>query len=198
MSNMSVRISPILIDRYAQALFDLAKEKKVVDEVFDDIMSLADLGDLRVRMNTLFESPQFNDADKALFIRNCFSGRVNDVLVKFMQLVLIKGRMLGLGQMLTTFLDKVNHDRGIWRAEIVTASPLNDDAKQMFDTTMEAFMRRRMEMGPGDALDLNIEFRVDPRVIGGVRFMCGNTLIDDTVRGKLDKVRADLMSVINQ
>lgn len=198
MSNMSVRISPILIDRYAQALFDLALERKVLDTVFDDVMGLEIMGEVRKRLSTFFESPQFNDRDKARLIRDCFGGRVSDVLLQFMLLVLSKGRMMGLSQMLSSFVEKVSHHRGVWRAEIVTAVPLSEMQQSQLDKTMEGFMRGQMNIPAGDPLDLSIDFRVEPRMMGGVRFMCGNTLIDDTVRGKLDRMQAGLMSIISQ
>ncbi|MDD4278689.1 ATP synthase F1 subunit delta [Candidatus Sumerlaeota bacterium] len=197
-SGMFSGVSPILVERYAQALFDLALENNALVSISDDISNLRLSEDVQNRTRVLFESPRFTDAEKEDFIRRCFTGNIHPILLNFMLLVLKHDRMLGLSAMLTLFVEKVSRYRGIWRAELVSAVPLTDNVKQIIDQTMEAYMRRQMSLSDSEPLNLSIDFKVDERMIGGLRFMCGNILLDDTVRGKLDRTRTHLMTIVRQ
>ncbi len=197
-SAVSSNISPILIGRYARALFNLALEKGLVDVLYDDVTSILAVTGMNSRMAMLFNSPRFTDDDKIRFIRNCFTGKIQPMLINFMILVLQHNRIMGLVSMLKRFIELVNLHKGIWRAELVSAVPLKDERKRELDETLESFMRTYLALAASEPLNLKIDYIVDPTMIGGLRFMCGNTLLDDTIRGKLEKMRTHLMAAIRQ
>ena len=67
-------------------------------------------------------------------------------------------------------------------ARIVSAMPMNDDQVRPLVAALEAKSKRRV----------NAQVEVDPQLIGGARILVGDKVIDATVRGRLDAMRAAL------
>jgi len=70
----------------------------------------------------------------------------------------------------------------------VTAVALGDGERARLQAALESYL----------AAHLEVSFVVDPRVIGGVRFQCGDLLLDGSVQGKLSRLRERLEAVVNR
>jgi F-type H+-transporting ATPase subunit delta len=113
---------------------------------------------------------------------------VAPVTARLFYLLLEKGRTEYVVPILQRVKKLVREDRGIFDATVVSAIPLGAGDQSRLRAALEEFMRARLE----------IEFVVDPRVLGGVRFQCGDLLVDDTVRGKLQQLKSRLEAVVNR
>ena len=166
--------------RYAQALFDLAKDENQVFNVEADLKSLkaaiADSRDLRI----LLESPAFKAeakgkglaaiADKAKF---------NSVTRKFLGLLAVNGRASALSAVIAGFERLAAESRGEVQAQVTTALPLTaTQAKGVAQALRHALGK-----------DPQIETRVDPSILGGVKVRVGSRLFDASLRSKLDSLK---------
>jgi F-type H+-transporting ATPase subunit delta len=79
----------------------------------------------------------------------------------------------------------VNKQRGIVTAEITTAVPLDADSERLVAQRLAAYLHRSPQQ-------VTIRAHVDPSIIGGVVARVGDQLIDDSVRGRLERLRAAL------
>jgi F-type H+-transporting ATPase subunit delta len=70
---------------------------------------------------------------------------------------------------------------------VTTATPLDDAAQRLVAERLGTYLGR-----PADRIA--IQARVDPSIIGGVVARVGDTLIDDSVRGRLERLRRTLAS----
>ncbi len=82
----------------------------------------------------------------------------------------------------------VNQERGMITAEVTTAVPLDAELEQSVAATA-----RRATCG-AIRPRLTIARRVDPSIIGGVVARIGDTIIDDSVRGRIERLRHTLTS----
>ncbi len=171
-----------IADRYARALLQVAVEREVLDgvvESFDGLMEvIAGRDDLRHFM----QSPQVPTREKKALIDETLSGRVEPVLLNFLELLLDKDRILNLADIHEAFGEHVAAHRGVQRAHVVTAIPLANDLADK--------LRARLEALTGQTIVL--ETKVDPAIIGGVCVTMGDRILDGTVRTGLGRLRESL------
>jgi F-type H+-transporting ATPase subunit delta len=166
--------------RYAQALFELAKEQDEVRPVEADLKSLkamrADSADLR----TLLASPTFDAEAKGRGLAAiaeaagfCATTR------KFLGLVAANRRAASLGDMIAAFERLAAQDRGAVSAEVVTAMPLTAAQSQALAASLRTALGK----------DPEIETRVDPAILGGLKVRVGSRLYDASLKSKLDSLK---------
>jgi F-type H+-transporting ATPase subunit delta len=166
--------------RYAQALFDLANEQNQTAAVEADLKSLkaaiADSRDLR----TLLSSPAFSAEDKgkglsAIVARAGF----NATTQKFVGLLAANNRAAALPAVITAYERLSAEARGAVSAQVVTAIPLTAAQSKGVAQAL------RQALGK----DPEIETRVDPAILGGIKVRVGSRLFDASLRSKLDSLK---------
>ena len=166
--------------RYAQALFDLAKDQNQVAKVEADLKSLkaaiADSRDLRV----LLESPAFPAEDKAKGLAAIANAAgFTATTKKFLGLLAANGRAAALAAAIAAFERLAADARGEVQAQVVTAVPLTAaQAKGVAQALRQALGK-----------DPQIETRVDPAILGGLKVRVGSRLFDASLRSKLDSLK---------
>ncbi len=166
--------------RYANALFDLAQDQKALAKVEADLKSLknalADSRDLRM----LLESPAFGAEDKAkglAAIANAAS--FHATTRKFLGLLAANGRASALSEVIAGFEKIAAEARGEVQAHVTTAVPLTAaQAKGVAQALRQALGK-----------DPQIETRVDPAILGGIKVRVGSRLFDASLRSKLDSLK---------
>jgi F-type H+-transporting ATPase subunit delta len=83
-------------------------------------------------------------------------------------------------------IERVNEQRGVITAEVTTAIPLDADLERTVAQRLGAYLKH-------DPQRITIRTRVDPAIIGGVVARVGDTLIDDSVRGRIQRLRRALV-----
>lgn len=167
-------------ERYAQALFDLAQDEKALPAIEADLKSLkamrADSADLR----TLIASPGFSAEDKgkglaAIAEKAGFSATTR----KFLGLVAAHGRVSALPSIIFSFEALAAAARGAVSAEVTTAQPLTAAQAK----GVAAALRQALGKDP------EIETRVDPAILGGIKVKVGSRLYDASLKSKLDQLK---------
>lgn len=166
--------------RYAQALFDLANDRKQVAAVESDLNSLraaiAESKDLR----TLLASPAFSAEDKAKGLAGIAAkAKFNDTTKKFLGLLAANGRASALAEVAEGFARLSAAARGAVSAEVVTAMPLTAAQAK----GVQAALRQALGKAP------EITTRVDPAILGGIKVKVGSRLFDASLRSKLDSLK---------
>jgi F-type H+-transporting ATPase subunit delta len=166
--------------RYAQALFDLASDQNAVAAVEADLKSLktalAESRDLRI----LLASPSFSADDKGKGLAAIAqAGAFNGTTRKFLGLLAANGRASALTDVITAF-ERLSADaRGVVSAQVTTAVPLTSaQAKGVAQALRQALGK-----------DPEIETRVDPAILGGIKVRVGSRLFDASLRSKLDSLK---------
>ncbi len=173
-------------ERYAQALFNVAKRQGVLDSVKDDAEQLLILLKKDSKMAVFLEGPQFPTEDKLALVNKLFSGKVQQIITQLLDMLIKKGRIDYARPIFTRFIELAEQDQGLHQAEVATAAELTESQKSQIQQGLERFTKSR----------LRLRYRVEPSLIAGVRFTMGDLLIDDTVKGKLEKLRFQLEGAI--
>jgi F-type H+-transporting ATPase subunit delta len=166
--------------RYAQALFDLASEQKQVAAVEADLKSLKsalkDSRDLRV----LVGSPAFGSEDKGKGLAAIADkAQFNATTKKFLGLLAANGRAGLLASVITGYEALSARARGAVSAQVTTAIPLSPAQSK----GVAGALRQALGKDP------EIETRVDPAILGGIKVQVGSRLFDASLKSKLDSLK---------
>jgi F-type H+-transporting ATPase subunit delta len=174
-----------LAGRYAAALFDLAREGRVLDEVATDFdvldRMLGDSADL-VR---LIRSPVLKRADQARAVAALMERVGTGQLTRnFVGLITRKGRLRDLPAMIRAYRALLAQHRGEITAEVTAAQPLDD---QQTDALRE---KLRQALGAEPRLSV----KVDPDLLGGLMVRVGSRMFDSSLRTRLNHIQLAMKS----
>ena len=166
--------------RYARALFDLAAETGATDKVRRDLKSLkammADSADLR----RLIASPTWSAEDKGKgLVAIAVKAGFDMTTAKFLGLITQNRRAAELPGVLAGFERFYAASTGMIAAEVTTAVALS--AKQL--EGVKAQLRQSLGKDP------EIETRVDPTILGGLKVKVGSRLYDASLKTRLDQLK---------
>lgn len=179
-----MRVDPQVTGNYASALLAAVKKAGNGEQAMEDAAAVVEVFSGNPRLRAFLESPSIPDAEKQALIEKLFRNRVQPLIANFMLLVLRRRRLENLVSSLEEFNRLLLEDMGIKQAEVTTAIELSYADKQLVQATMEK----------RTGYKLRIAWKVDATIIGGVRFQCGDLLIDDTLRSGLDRLRRRMLT----
>ena len=166
--------------RYAQALFDLAKGNGRLAAIEADVKAFQAMCRDSLDLRRLLSSPAFSAEDKgralmAVAERAGFEPTTR----KFFGLMAANRRASTILSAITGFQALAAADRGAVAAQVTTAVALTP-AQQ---AGLQAALRQALGKDP------EIETRVDPSILGGLKVRVGSRLYDASLRSKLDSLR---------
>jgi F-type H+-transporting ATPase subunit delta len=168
---------------YARALYDAAKEQGKVEEtreeLADFVAAVRDVPELRA----ILRNPQIDPRAKAAAL-DAITGGVHDIVRNFLRLLVEKGRVTEIEEIERELERMVAREQGQITVELTTAQELSDEeARGIVDQIATASGR------PVEATR-----RVDPDLIGGIVLQAGSFRIDASVRGRLNRLRQELVT----
>ena len=166
--------------RYAQALFELALGANALDTVESDLKSLERARRESPDLRRLLESPGFTSEDKGRGLNAVAAAQGAHALTrKFLGLLAQNRRASALPAVATAFARLAAAHRGAVSAEVVSARPLTDIQTQEITAALRQALGR----------DPEIETRVDPSLLGGLRVRIGSRLFDSSLKTRLDHMK---------
>lgn len=170
-----------LAGRYANALFELAQEQKVIDAVSADLASLRRALETSPDLARLVKSPVFSAEDHAKAL-TAILGKMgaNALTTKFVLLLAEKRRLFILTGVIRAYESQVAKSRGETEAEVTAARALNDAEISELKSALKAKLGK----------EPRLHTKVDPSLLGGLVVKVGSRMIDSSLRTKLDGLRA--------
>jgi F-type H+-transporting ATPase subunit delta len=167
--------------RYAQAIFDLAREQNKVEQWAADLETLA-FAFGQPQVQSFLENPKTPRDRKAQFITQMLDGRVSAEVLNLAQLLVRRERHAYVSAINQDYIRHWNQLRGIVVAQVTTAIPV--------DTAGQDLIRTRLVELTGQ--QVTVELKEDPEIIGGLVARVGDTLIDGSVLTRLQNLRKQL------
>ncbi len=168
---------------YAQALYAAADGQDRVAVVRDQLAELARGLEGSPELAAFLANPQLDPGSKAEVLAEVSDGA--DPLVRnFLQLTASKGRAGELGQIAEEFEAIVDRAEGRITVELTTAFALDDEEARAIVGKIEEASGRSVEATRS----------VDPGLIGGIVLQAGSLRVDASVRGRLERLRRDLVN----
>lgn len=168
--------------RYAQALFTTALKYDVVSAVESDLESLNNILDSDKNFRDLVLAPYTSREEKTEILEKLFSDRMTALTMQVLRVVLEKQREQELPAVYKEFTNLRRDHEGIIFAHVVSAQTLLETQKKALLSKLAQSLGKKVEA----------DFKVDPRVLGGISVTHGTYVIDGTVKGALNQLRQRL------
>jgi F-type H+-transporting ATPase subunit delta len=166
--------------RYAQAVFELAKEQGTLDAWESDLALLNDLMDDEI-VARFFASPSVSPEQKLETVEQVL-GRSQQEARNLARLLIERQRMNIVRDLYQAFTEMRLEEQGIAIAEVTTAEELGLEGQEIVKQRLEAIVGKQVQL----------RMRIDPDLIGGVVARVGDVLIDGSVINQLRRLRARL------
>ena len=168
------------IDAYADALLGVARAEGRLDEVEDELFrfgrSLESSDSLRATLTDELIPP----AKRQAVVEDLLGGKASPTTTQLLSFVIGSGRSADLPAIISTLVERAAATKSRSLAEVRSAVPLTDDQKT------------RLAAALANATGKQIELKVivDPSVLGGLVAQVGDTVIDGSVRSRLDQIKS--------
>ena len=169
--------------RYAEAAFELATRDDALDawmtglEVAAEILSEANVA-------PLIHNPAVPLRDRTAIVARLLDGRVPPSVANLARLLVERGKSDRLPAVAAEYRRLLNHARGVVEATATSAAPLSPAEADA--------LRSKIAGMTGHTVELTVT--VDDALIGGLTVRVGDTLYDASVRGRLERLREQLVT----
>ena len=163
---------------YSRALFDVAKEHDILDEVHEELGQFADALDENRDLQVFFFSPYFSSQEKKEGIGKMISG-ADENFVRFLELLAERHRMPAIFRIRKDFDELYAEERKLLPVTVTSAVELDKKTLKEIGKKVEEQTGRKVELTT----------KVDPNVIGGLVMRVGNIVMDGSIRARLERLR---------
>jgi F-type H+-transporting ATPase subunit delta len=166
--------------RYATALFELARDEKVVDAVTADLDKFSALLKESPELVRLVRSPVFG-ADvqgKALGAVLDKAG-ITGISANFLKLLAANRRLFAVADVIRAYRALVAKFKGEATADVTVAENLSDKNLEALKTALKSVTGK----------DVTLNINVDPAIIGGLVVKLGSRMVDSSIRTKLNSIK---------
>lgn len=176
---------PVLEQRYAEALAELAVQKNEVENFLEQLRSLAEAFRSSEDFRRLLAGSEIDKGQKKTIIKNALGSRVSPTVLNFLLLLVDKGRAEYLPGIYEEFVHIIDEMKGILKMTVISAFPL---------TGMQIDTIKRKYMKLYDAKAAVTNLKIDPSLLGGVKVKIGDRVMDASVSGQLEGLKEWLQS----
>jgi ATP synthase F1 delta subunit len=163
---------------YAEALFDVAKEKGRLDEVGVQLGEFVDALDGDRDLQVFFFSPYFSSTEKVEGLKRAIDG-ADPELVNFLELLIEKSRMTEIFRIRRQFEQLWKQENKRIDVTVTSAVELDPAVVEKIGEEIERQTDQKVELAS----------RVDGEILGGIVLQVGNMVLDASIRSRLEKLR---------
>lgn len=169
--------------RYAQAVFQIARDKNNFGEWQLDLKKIADLIK-SPEFVSLIENPKVSFEIKTKIVHDVL-GKVNPLTLNLAYLLITKNKFKNARQIAEEFDRLLNEYNGISNAEITTAIPIDSSDRKNLTKRLETILGSKIAA----------DFKVDPAILGGIIARVDDSMIDGSIRRKLEMLKKSMIGI---
>lgn len=169
--------------RYAKAFFKFASTHEQLEALLEDFEALMPLLKKPSRFLNFFAAPHIELEIKEAFLKKHFKAKEDFQFLQFLLLLLGKRRFNYLPKIAYFFRKLAQEKLGILDASMITAIPIDEETQQKVCRSLEERFHKK----------LHFKQCVNAKLLGGGILMIGNKMIDNSIQGKLAKLRKHLL-----
>lgn len=163
---------------YARSLFEVALEQEKLELLREQLGQLADAIAEHRELSTFFFSPYFSTAEKRAGLERVLSG-ADESLLNFLALLIENHRMPAIFRIRQAFEGLCDEENRVLPVEITSAIALDSQTTESLGRSIGEQADRKV----------TLTARVDPDIIGGIVVRVGNSILDASIRNRLEQLR---------
>ncbi len=166
---------------YARALFEVAAERGVLDTVREQLAQFVDALSSDRQLEIFFVSPYFSTAEKKAGLGRMVEG-ADETFMSFLETLVERDRMPEISHI------RARYDH-LWDTKM-RLLPVEVTSAVTLDEATVRSIGERIGSGTGNTIQLTTV--VDPDMLGGIVLRVGNTILDASIRNRLDQLRKEV------
>jgi F-type H+-transporting ATPase subunit delta len=163
---------------YARSLFEVAKEQDKLDVVREQLGQFADALEADRELSIYFFSPYFSTPEKEEGLGKLLDG-VDPVVDNFLKLLIENHRMPAVFRVRREYETLWEHENKLLPVTITSAVALDEATVKSIGDAIGQQTGQRVELTAN----------VDPDVLGGLIVRVGNSILDASIRNRLENLR---------
>jgi F-type H+-transporting ATPase subunit delta len=163
---------------YARALFEAAKEHGILDEVREQLARFADALSTNRQFAMFCFSPYFSTEEKKEGLKRAVTD-AEPIFSNFLQALVERHRMPAIFRISARYEDLWKEEHRLLPVEVTSAVRLDEDTIAGIGGRVGEQADRKVELSS----------RVDPEILGGIVLRVGNSILDASIRGRLNLLR---------
>lgn len=175
-------MSDARIEGYARALFEIARAEGTLDEVEDELFRFARSYESSDALRSALTDEMVPAGKRQAIVEDLLGGKATSTTTQLVSMVVGSGRGRDLPAIIDQLVARASSSKNLAVAEVRSAVPLTDD--------QQARLAAALANATGKAV--NLKTIVDPSIIGGIVATVGDTVIDGSVRTRVEQLKSRL------
>ena len=171
--------NPRLATRYAKSLIDLSIEKGQLEKIFADMQWFQSVCKESREFVSVLRSPIISSDRKEKIIDAIAAGKVSELTIAFIKLLVRKHREYHLPEIITAFITQYKSYKQIYTVKLTTAAPISEELKAAIVKQVQSVSEMQ---------NIELETSVKPELIGGFVLQAGDKLVDASIAYDLKEI----------
>ena len=167
-----------LAEVYARSLFEVARDQGKLDELREQLAQFADALDQNRELAVFFFSPYFSTKEKQDGLDRLLDG-AEETFVNFLKLLIENHRMPVIFRTRQQFERLWERENELLPVDITSAIALDQETTENLGRTIGERAGRKVRLAA----------HVDPDILGGIVLRVGNSILDASIRNRLEQLR---------
>ena len=173
----------IISSRYAESLFELAKEERAFEAYSQDMQKVQEVFSTDSSFVQFFSHVAIEDDIKIKLLDKSFNGQISTYVINFLKLLVSKRRMRYILDICKHFQSLCNDYFGIKVGKVYSAYTLDEKEIKKIENAIGLKENKKVQL----------KLIIDESLIGGIKVEIDNHVYDDSLSHKLESLRNELL-----
>ena len=175
----------IVAKRWAKALMELALENENIskEDILDDLKEISDTIDSSDELTNVINNPSISTEEKQVVLCKLFQNSIMPIVYNFIFALNLRKRVSIISEIAVEFEKELEKIKNITRVNVTSAIELNEDKKE----DIKAKISKKLSK------NVVVEWGVDDDIIAGLIFKIDESIIDNSVRHKLEDLSKEII-----
>ena len=174
-----------LIKKYALSLYEVGKKENVLDDIQKGVEVLNSLYKSSSIFRYLLLTKKIAENNKKKILLDVLKESCSKYVLELIFIIIDKGDIKSLSNVVDRFFVVMNNESGIVPVRIITSSALESAEMESLVKNIESKLNKKV----------SAKNEVDPSIIGGIKLMVGNKVVDGSISHQLKKIKYTLEQV---
>ena len=171
---------------YAVALYEISKENSVTEEVESEMYNLQKLVNENSNFKDFILSPVISKGNKqSALLKIAELNNFTPTSKNFLGFIINKNRLFFLAKIIESFLNLTSYNKGELKAKFISSKELTSDQQKKIQDELSKDFKSQ----------LNIDYKCDPTLLGGLIIQIGSIMVDASIKNKLKKLETKMVEV---
>lgn len=167
---------------YSEALFELAKEEKKLDQFKNDLSAMDDVLCSSEELKQVLKHPKVEKKDKKHILEQIFKD-VDPYVINFAKLLIDKNRFAHFHEICKCYYNSYNEYNNIEVAYVQSATKLSDEQIKAIKDMLEKKTNKAIE----------IKTKINEDLLAGVRIKIKDEILDNSAAARLERMKENVV-----